>query len=41
VALGGVGIEPLEAGRLVNAAAFGLTILAAGLYLRSNSGRSG
>ena len=36
VALGGVGIEPLEAGRLVNAAAFGLTILAAGLYLRSN-----
>ena len=36
MALGGVGIEPLEAGRLVNAAAFGLTILAAGLYLRSN-----
>ena len=36
VALGGVGIEPLEAARLINAAAFGLTILAAGLYLRSN-----
>ena len=36
VALGWVGIEPLEAGRWINAAAFGLTILAAGLYLRSN-----
>ena len=35
-ALGWVGIEPLEAGRLVNATAFGLTILAAGLYLHSN-----
>ncbi len=28
------GIEPLETGRLVNAAAFGLTILASGLWLR-------
>ena len=36
VALGWVGIEPLDAGRFINAAAFGLTILAAGLYLRSN-----
>ena len=36
VALGGVVIDPLEAGRLVNAAAFGLTLLATGLYLRSN-----
>ena len=36
VAFGWVGIEPLEAGRWVNATAFGLTILAAGLYLRSN-----
>ena len=35
-ALGWVGIDPLEAGRLVNAAAFGLTLLATGLYLRSN-----
>ncbi len=35
-ALGWVGIEPLEAGRLINAAAFGLTILAAGCWLRSN-----
>ena len=33
---GWVGIEPLEAGRLLNAAAFGLTILAAGCWLRSN-----
>ena len=35
-ALGWVGIDPLEGGRLLNATAFGLTILAAGLYLRSN-----
>ena len=35
-ALGWVGIDPLAAGRLVNATAFGLTILAAGLYLHSN-----
>ena len=35
-ALGWVGIEPLVAGRLLNATAFGLTILAAGCYLRSN-----
>ena len=35
-ALGWVGIEPLAAGRWVNAAAFGLTILAAGGWLRSN-----
>ena len=34
-AFGWVGIEPLEAGRWINAAAFGLTILVAGLYLRS------
>ena len=33
---GWVGIELLEVGRLLNATAFGLTILAAGLYLRSN-----
>ena len=33
---GWVGIEPVAAGRLVNAAAFGLTILAAGCWLRSN-----
>ena len=33
-ALGLVGIEPLQAGRLVNAAAFGLIILLSGLYLR-------
>ena len=32
-AIGLLGIEPLEAGRWVNAAAFGLTILAAGLWL--------
>ena len=32
---GWVGIEPLEAGRWVNATAFGLTILAAGCWLRS------
>ena len=36
VAGGWVGIELLEAGRWVNAAAFGLTILAAGCWLRSN-----
>ena len=35
-AFGWVGIEPLAAGRLINAAAFGLTILAAGYWLRSN-----
>ena len=35
-AFGWVGIEPLEAGRLINAIAFGLTILAAGGWLRSN-----
>ena len=35
-AFGWVGIEPLEAGRLINATAFGLTILAAGCWLRSN-----
>ena len=33
---GWVGIEPLEAGRWINAAAFGLTIFAAGGWLRSN-----
>ena len=33
---GWVGIEPLVAGRLIYAAAFGLTILAAGCWLRSN-----
>ena len=33
---GWVGIEPLEAGRWINATAFGLTILAAGCWLRSN-----
>lgn len=33
-AFGLVGIEPLQAGRLVNAAAFGLIILLSGLYLR-------
>ena len=31
-----IGIEPLTAGRWVNAIAFGLTILAAGLWLHSN-----
>ena len=36
VAGGWVGIDPLEAGRWINAAAFGLTILAAGCWLRSN-----
>ena len=36
VAFGWVGIEPLEAGRWINATAFGLTILAAGCWLRSN-----
>ena len=35
-AFGWVGIDPLEAGRWLNAAAFGLTILAAGCWLRSN-----
>ena len=35
-ASGWVGIDPLEAGRWINAAAFGLTILAAGGWLRSN-----
>ena len=35
-AFGWVGIEPLEAGRLINATAFGLTILAVGCYLRSH-----
>ena len=35
-AFGWVGIDPLEAGRLINATAFGLTILAAGCWLRSN-----
>ena len=33
---GWVGIEPLEAGRWINAAPFGMTILAAGCWLRSN-----
>ena len=33
-ALGLAGIEPADAGRLVNVAAFGLTILLSGLYLR-------
>ena len=35
-AFGWVGIEPLAAGRWVNATAFGLTILVAGCWLRSN-----
>ena len=35
-AFGWVGIDLLEAGRWINAAAFGLTILAAGCWLRSN-----
>ena len=35
-AFGWVGIEPLEVGRWINAAAFGLTILVAGCWLRSN-----
>ncbi len=35
-AFGWVGIEPLAAGRWINATAFGLTILVAGNYLRSN-----
>ena len=35
-ALAWVGVDPLEAGRLINATAFGLTILAAGCWLRSN-----
>ncbi len=33
---GWLGIEPLAAGRLINATAFGLTILVAGGWLRSN-----
>ena len=33
---GWVGIDPLAAGRLINAAVFGLIILAAGCWLRSN-----
>ena len=37
LAVGGwVGIEPLEAGRWINAMAFGLIILVAGCWLRSN-----
>ena len=35
-ASGWVGIDPLAAGRWINATAFGLTILAAGGWLRSN-----
>ena len=35
-ASGWVGIEPLTAGRYINATAFGLTILVAGSWLRSN-----
>ena len=35
-AFGWVGIEPLAAGRWINAAAFGLTILVAGCWLRSH-----
>ena len=35
-AFGWVGIEPQAAGRWINATAFGLTILAAGCWLRSN-----
>ncbi len=35
-ALGWVGLEPLAAGRWINATAFGLTILAAGGWLRSH-----
>ena len=35
-AVGWVGIEPFAAGRWINATAFGLTILAAGGWLRSN-----
>ena len=35
-ASGWVGIDPLEAGRLLNAISFGLTILVAGCWLRSN-----
>ena len=35
-AFGWIGIDPLEAGRWINATAFGLTILAAGSWLRSN-----
>ena len=35
-AFGWVGIEPREAGRFINAAVFGLIILAAGCWLRSN-----
>ena len=35
-AFGWVGIDPLEAGRWINATAFGLTIFVAGCWLRSN-----
>ena len=35
-AFGWVGIDPMAAGRFINAAAFGLTILVAGCWLRSN-----
>ena len=35
-AFGWLGIEPVEGGRWVNAVAFGLTILVAGCWLRSN-----
>ena len=35
-ACGWIGIEPLEAGRWINAIAFGLTILVAGCWLRSH-----
>ena len=36
VAFGWVGIDSFVAGRFINASAFGLTILAAGVYLRAN-----
>ena len=36
VAFGWVGIEPLTAGRFINASTFGLTIFAAGCWLRTN-----
>ena len=35
-ASGWIGIDPLEAGRWINAAAFGLIVLVAGCWLRSN-----